>query len=110
MERINSLEELDKPIKEYDYAQSAYISREEKEITVNLYFDNDNNGKAKIYSSYRPGIRWCIARVAEGVAELNNLILEEGKITSISVTTTPALVSLKSKPRKDQYVGATVTI
>ena len=106
MKIIRDLDELEKGLDEYVIYPSSVYSKEEMEINSNMY--RGEQGDIMNYSaSQSTGIRWAVERIKDGLATLDSLYLVDNKIVSISITTTPGMVTYKSVSRsRDNLTGA----
>jgi hypothetical protein len=80
---------------------NSILSNIEKESTIIIGDDG-----VLIHSDHRTGIKWCLQRIEDGLAELNYVNKnEDGSINSIGIKSDYTLVSLKSKPRKQNNIS-----
>jgi len=96
MERVSSIDKLDKPIREYSVRSCPEANPEEREIIINYMPNDEEEIVMTAHSNIREGNEWCVSAIDKGSAELDFLYLDDNRITSIGITSDKDLVKLQN--------------
>lgn len=99
---IKSLNELDKPIDEYEVRSNSNLGRIEKEFTIR---QSNADEYMTIHSDYKSTTKYIIDKLVKGLGELKYLYIKDNKIISITAKLDKGLVNLKKNPRKGKGIG-----
>lgn len=106
MKTVYSVDDLDKPIDEYEIKSNPSLKSFEKEIHTIITRGEDGKDIALFSSDKRAGITWAIAHVLQDNAKVDYIHIDGDAIVGIGVRLPLFLLAYKSKPRKSNTVAS----